>query len=202
MRSKRTHFITYNLKGLSLLTVPVGHFLVVLKHALGTLSEVNATGAIRFPTVHIRDPSTGKILPDPLPPKTIHDQIILNGILKGRTSDYDGVVVNIHYQGGISIEEPFRWVIYGEEGIIEVKATKDMPGSTVSTHEKDVYLNGQKVDLEETEVDKALSSTGKAWLEFAKGSEGEYETLESALDIYRVVDATLTSIREGRKVVL
>ncbi|KAI0093719.1 hypothetical protein BDY19DRAFT_989267 [Irpex rosettiformis] len=193
----------YNIQnGLTLLTVPISHFLVVLKHTLGTFVEVNATGAIRIPTAQIIDPANGKPLADSLTNKTTHDQVILSGLLKGRTPNHDGIVANIHYQGGVTVEEPFRWVIYGEEGTVEVKATKDMPGANIATHEKDVYLNDQKIDLGETEADKRLGPTGRAWLEFARGEDGVYESPESSLNIYRVVDAALTSIREGKKVVL
>ncbi len=184
-----------------MLTIPIGHFLVVLKDVLGELVEVSAFGAIRTPTAHVVDPTTGQTLPEPIT-KTSHDQIIVNGTLKGRRSDLDGVVVNIHYQGGLSVEEPFRWVIYGEEGVIEVKSTKGAPGDGIATHEKDVYLNGKKVDVGMSNEEKRLGNTGKGWLEFAKRKDGVYETLESIVGVYRVVDAALTSIREGRKVVL
>lgn len=66
------------------------------------------------------------------------------------------------------------------------------------TQEKDICLNGGPVKLEHKNEDR-LTSSGKAWLEFAKGDKGKYETLEHAPNIYRVVDAALTSSREGRK---
>ncbi|KAI0810942.1 hypothetical protein BC629DRAFT_1477586, partial [Irpex lacteus] len=139
--------------GLTMLTIPIGHFLVVLKEVLGELAEVSAFGAIRTPTAHVINPTTGQTLPEPIT-KTSHDQIIVNGILRGRTSDFDGIVVNIHYQGGLSEEEPFRWVVYGEEGVIEVKSKKGAPGDGIATHEKDVYLNGEKVDVGESDEEK------------------------------------------------
>lgn len=185
-----------------MLTISIGHFLAVLKHVLGTFTEVNATSAIRFPTVVVVDPSTGQVVGDPITHKTRHDQIIMSGILKGRTAELDGIVVNIHCQGGFEAAEPFRWVIYGEKGTIEIKSTKDMPGSQIATHEKVVYLNNEKVEVDETELDKKLGNTGKGWLEFAKGDDGVYESLESSVDIYRAVDAALTSIRGGKKVAL
>jgi predicted dehydrogenase len=188
-----------------MLTVPFGHFLAVLKYVLGTFKEVSALGTIRIPTAHIIDLSTGQPLPntDPITNKTAHDQVAISGILKGRVPELDGIFTNIHYQGGVNVAEPFRWVIYGEEGTIEIKSTQGAPGDAIATHEKDVYLNGKKVDLGETELDKKLGPTGKAWLELTKGEEkGLYETLDSAADIYRVVDAALISIREGKKVIL
>ncbi|KAI0810896.1 hypothetical protein BC629DRAFT_1589640 [Irpex lacteus] len=187
--------------GTTLLTILTGHFLAVLKEVLGELTEVSAFGAIREPTTHILDPTTGQTLPETIT-KTSHDQVIVNGTLKGRTPDFDGIVVNIHYQGGISVDEPFRWVIYGEKGVIEVKVAKGAPGDAVATHEKDVYLNGEKVDVGESDVEKRIGNIGKGWLEFAKGKDGTYESLESIVGVYRVVDAALTSVREGRKIVL
>lgn len=195
------HINSFFATGTTLLTILTGHFLAVLKEVLGELTEVSAFGAIREPTTHILDPTTGQTLPETIT-KTSHDQVIVNGTLKGRTPDFDGIVVNIHYQGGISVDEPFRWVIYGEKGVIEVKVAKGAPGDAVATHEKDVYLNGEKVDVGESDVEKRIGNIGKGWLEFAKGKDGTYESLESIVGVYRVVDAALTSIREGRKIVL
>ncbi|KAI0688633.1 hypothetical protein BC835DRAFT_1308681 [Cytidiella melzeri] len=190
-------------KGVTIITIPIGHFLFSLRDVLGTFAEVSATGAIRIPTAHVIDMASGKLVGEPITNKTTHDQVVISGTLKGRVPEHDGIVVNIHCQGGPSVDDPFRWVIYGEDGIIEVKSTKDMPGAHISTHEKLVYLNGEKVEVEETELDKTLGNTGKAWLEFSKGQDnGKYDSLESGADIYRVLDAALTSIREGSKIVL
>ncbi|KAI0685360.1 NAD-binding Rossmann fold oxidoreductase [Cytidiella melzeri] len=196
--------LTYSLdieNGANYITILVGHFLFSLKAVLGTFAEVSATGAIRFPTVHVIDPSTGQTVGGPIT-KTAHDQVILSGILKGRAPEHDGVVANIHYQGGVDLAEPFRWIIYGEDGTIEIKCAKGTHGDFASSGEKDVYLNGEKLELEEIEVDK-LGGTGKAWLEFSKGRDGgSYESLDDAVDAYRVLDAALTSIREGKKIVI
>ncbi|KAI0345132.1 NAD(P)-binding protein [Trametopsis cervina] len=181
--------------GLTLLTVPIGHFLIILKDVLGTFTEVTALGSIRFPIVQV-------IGGEPITDRTTHDQVIVTGVLKSNVGTaHDGVVVNIHYQGGVVTHEPFLWSIFGETGTIEVKAAKDAPGDVMPTQEKDVYLNGVKVEVEETEVDKKLGNTGKGWLEFAEQS-GRGVSLEDSVELYRVVDAALTSIREGRKVVL
>lgn len=98
---------------------------------------------------------------------------------------------------------PFQWFIDGEDGTIEVRP-KDNGGSFgsvfLSISEMSVFLNGEEVKVDEREEDR-LGNSGKAWLEFAKGDpEGQYETLEHSVSIYRVIEAAMKSIKEGRKV--
>lgn len=183
-----------------MLTVPVGHILSVLRHVLGgDVSQVSAFGAIRHPEAAIIDTATNKPTGETVQ-KTSHDQIIFAGTLAGK---HEGAVVHIHYQGGGS-RAHFSWLIEGDEGSILVRPTAENAATDVliSMHEEDVLLNGELVPLELTEVDKKLGNTGKAWLEFAKGDKGRYVDLEQAVSIYRVVDAALTSIVEGRRVLV
>ena len=74
-------------------------------------------------------------------------------------------------------------------------------GAFLGLRDKAVLLNGKEVPLDETELDK-LGNTAKAWYEYAKGEEGKYTTIEDSVTIHRVLDATLKSIKEGRKVIL
>lgn len=180
-----------------MLTIPVGHFLVVLNHVLpGRFVEVSATGTSNYPFPSFVDGNgqpTGETIRS-----TTHDQIAINGILK---ASHGNVLVNVTQQAGVPhVETPFRWSIHGDKGVIEFRSTPDMEAAYIMAIDKDLYLNGQKIEVD-SRVNE-LTNTGKAWLEFAKGAEGNYVTLEQAVDVYRVVDAALVSIQEGRKVAL
>ncbi len=187
-----------------MLTIPVGHLIVVLGHVLGDFSEVSASGAVRIPTASFVDldgKPTGEIIP-----KTAHDQVALSGVLKG---EHDGVFVNVHCRAGMECtgdkvggRHLFQWTIDGELGSIEVRnRVEDGPLGCFIATEKRVFLNGEEVSVEREEIDK-LGNTGKAWLEFAKGNDGKYTTLDEAVKVHRVLDAALTSIQDGRRVYL
>lgn len=185
-----------------MLSIPIGHFIAILDDILGPFAEVTASGTIRYPTGHFvttEGKPTNKVFHS-----TVHDQISLAGILK------DGVFVSIHSRSGIACtgsrgagRRRLQWIIDGEDGTIELtnRESEGLMGSFMGFTEKDVFLNGEKVVLEETEVDQ-LGNSGKAWLEFAKGEKGKYLTMDDAVRIHRVLDAALTSITEGKKVVL
>lgn len=188
--------------GVTMLSIPIGHFIAILDDILGPFAEVTASGAIRYPTGHFVD-AEGKPT-DRVFHSTVHDQISLSGILK------DGVFASIHSRAGIACTGPrgagrrkLQWIIDGEDGTIELtnRESEGLMGPFMGFTEKDVFLNGEKVVLEETEVDQ-LGNSGKAWLEFAKGEKGKYLTMDDAVRIHHVLDAALTSITEGKKVVL
>lgn len=185
-----------------MLSIPIGHFIAILDDVLGPFAEVTASGTIRFPTGHFVD-AEGKPT-DKVFHSNVHDQISLAGTLK------DGVFVSIHSRAGLAYTGPrgagrrkLQWVIDGEDGTIELtnRESEGIMGTLMGYTEKDVFLNGEKLVLEETEVDR-LGNSGKAWLEFAKGAEGRYTTIDDAVRIHRVLDAVLTGIYEGKKVVL
>ncbi|THG98116.1 hypothetical protein EW026_g4012 [Hermanssonia centrifuga] len=192
--------------GATLLTIPVGHFLVAVSHAIGEFTEVTASGAIQYPIALLRD-SDGKFTGDSVP-KTAHDQLSLSGIIRGSGNNTNAVFANIHIQGGIPLlgekgrgRTALKWIIDGEDGVIEVlKKEDDTPAlAFISTVEKRVLLNGGEVELEEREEDQ-LENAGKAWLEFARG--GRYWSIEDAVRVHRVLDAAQRSIAEGKKFVL
>ena len=188
------------------LSIPIAHFVPVFELVLGRFTEVTASGTIRFPEGRLVDQEgkpTGEVVRS-----TVHDQVAVSGIIQRGS---DGVFVNIHGRVGMSCvgeagrgRRLLQWIIDGEEGSIEVTNREDggiYSGPMIAGSEKDVFLNGEKVELEVTEEDQ-LDNTGKAWLEFAKGKDGKYTTLDDAVRIHRVVDAALTSIKEGKKVIL
>lgn len=177
----------------------MGHFLVVLKYVLGELAEVSASTALYYPSVAFVDDKgnpTGETLQS-----TVPNDLVMHGVLKGK---HDGILLNIHHQcGAPAAAERFRWTIVGEKGVIELRAMegKEDYGSFIITDEKDLYFDGEPVKLEYQDLDR-LMNTGKAWLEFAKGEEGKYTGLEEAVQIYRVLDAVVTSSQCGKRISL
>lgn len=191
--------------GATIITIPLGHFLTALTHILGDFVSVSATGVVQLPTASIID-SEGKPTGETIQ-KTSHDQIAITGILEGKDGA-PGTFVNLQTRGLLPItgehgrgRTVFTWIIDGEFGTIEVQNRKDdtASGPFVNLAEKRVLLNGEEVHWEPSEADR-LDNTGKAWLEFAKGSEGKYWGIDESVKVDRVLDAALTSIKEGRRV--
>ncbi|KAK7676295.1 hypothetical protein QCA50_020749 [Cerrena zonata] len=190
--------------GATPLSIAVGHLLVAVTDILGDLREVTGAGSINYPTAILVDAEgkpTGGTLHNPP-----HDQVAISGILSGKPYA-EGAFINIHCRAGLRSKDKgrtlFRWVIDGEDGTIELvhREQDGVLGCFISMTEKTVLLNGDEVLVEETELDK-LGNTAKAWDEFSKGEQGKYTTIDDAMRIHRVLDATLTSIKKGRKVYL
>ncbi|KAI0763176.1 NAD-binding Rossmann fold oxidoreductase [Irpex lacteus] len=191
---------TYTLdvnNGTTLLTNIIGHHLANMRQVLGDITEISATSAVLFPDVRILDDSgkpTGEVHK-----KTAPDQVVLTGRLGG---EHDGAIVTIHVQAGPPTGR-FTWLIDGEEGSIEVKNRPENGpyGVFLAVSELKVGLNGEEIALDVKEEDR-LGNTGKAWLEYAKGSkEGRYDTLEDSLAVWRVLDGALRSIADDGKTI-
>lgn len=189
-----------------MLSIYIGHFIPALELVLaGHFTEVTASGTIRFPEANFID-AMGKPTGE-VSHSTVHDQISLSGIIQ---SGNEGVFVNFHGRGGLAStgergkgRRTFQWIIDGEDGTIEVtdREADGVWSAFVAITEKDVFLNGQKVELEVKSEDQ-LGNSGKAWLEFAKGKEGKYLTMDDAVRCHQVVEAALESITEGKRIML
>ncbi|KAI0339692.1 NAD-binding Rossmann fold oxidoreductase [Trametopsis cervina] len=182
--------------GATLLTIAGAHNIIMLEYVFSEFTAVSAATTVRIPQVKAVDASgnpTGDVLP-----KTAHDQVVLTGYLGGQ---YDGTLVNLLCQAGPPGGR-FSWYIDGEDGVIEVRSRPEngIYGAFPSTSEMQILLNDEEVALETKEEDR-LGNSGKAWLEFAKGVDGYYETLESSVRVWKVLDAAMKSIEEGGKMV-
>ena len=94
--------------GATLLTIPVGHTLAVLRDVFGEVAEVSSVLAVRRPTALAVD--TGEILPVTAP-----DQVLVSGAFAS------GVPVSIHYRGCAARDgDGLFWEIHGTEGDIRV----------------------------------------------------------------------------------
>ena len=189
--SERTSYTADAEQGVTLLDVIGGHILEAVTHALGPFTSVSSTLAIQYPIAELVDASgipTGKTVP-----QTGATQIAFSGTLT------NGAVASFHWRGGVSVEgkagSPLLWVIDGEKGSIRVES--DNPGGGyIHIYEPDLYLNGEKVELEQD----GLTNTARAWAEFAKGDAGDFPTLDDAVKVKRLLEAIKTSSRDGRRV--
>jgi predicted dehydrogenase len=94
--------------GATLLTIPLGHTLAVLRDVFGDIAEVSSVLAVRRPTAFVVD--TGETLPVTAP-----DQVLVSGMF------VSGVPISIHYRGGAARDDDgLFWEIHGTEGDIRV----------------------------------------------------------------------------------
>jgi predicted dehydrogenase len=94
--------------GATLLTIPVGHTLAVLRDVFGDIAEVSSVLAVRRPAAFVVD--TGEALPVTAP-----DQVLVSGMFAS------GVPISIHYRGGAARDDDgLLWDIHGTEGDIRV----------------------------------------------------------------------------------
>ncbi|KAF9555727.1 NAD(P)-binding protein [Agrocybe pediades] len=181
-------------KGATRLSIPIFHQLDQVTHVLGHFASVTATDATLYPTGQVVDTQnkpTGKIVQSETP-----DHFAITGFLE------TGVLVNIFWRGGYSSAEgtgrrQFVWEIDGEEGTIRLESNKPT-GSFTGMYEPDLYLNGQKVEVEGDVVE----SVKIAWKQFATGEKGDYATIDDAVKNHELIDAIELSAREGRRVIL
>jgi predicted dehydrogenase len=94
--------------GATLLTIPLGHTLAVLRDVFGDIAEVSSVLAVRRITAFVVD--TGETLPVTAP-----DQVLVSGMF------VSGVPISIHYRGGAARDDDgLFWEIHGTEGDIRV----------------------------------------------------------------------------------
>lgn len=182
--------------GVNILTIAVAHQLDTLQHVLGEFANLTATEAKFYPTVTIVTDDgkpTGRTFE-----AQCEDHFAITGFLK------TGVFANVFWRTGYALKEgrhQFVWEIDGEEGSIKLQSDFIL-GAYPSIFESELYLNGEKVDLE-TKGFGAVVSIGAAWKEFADRSKaGTYATIDDAVKHRRLIDAIELSAKEGKRVTL
>ncbi|OBZ74331.1 hypothetical protein A0H81_05768 [Grifola frondosa] len=127
------------------------------------------------------------------------DQLAFTGILRD-----SGAILTATWRGGISTTTlsdkgtpSLLWIIDGDKGHIRVESTAPTGIFLQSFMPDKVFLNGEEVNVLEEDT---LSNTGRAFEEFAKGSEGIYPTFDDAVVFKRHVDAFARSAKEGRTI--
>jgi len=176
------------------LEIAVGHQLGMVTYLLGDFASVSATAAIHYPTATIIDSEhkpTGKTVTASAP-----DQIAFTGMFKS------GAVSSMSWRGGLKStpgRKQFIWEIDGEEGSIRLES--DSVGAAfMHIRDPDVYLNGELVEVQKAPGPADILAA--AWMEYAKGDQGNYTTIEDAVRIHRVLDAINRSAKEGKTIQL
>ncbi|KAF4612285.1 hypothetical protein D9613_003918 [Agrocybe pediades] len=188
-------YVVEKKNGATRLSIPIAHQLDKLTYVLGNFASVTATDATFYPTGQVVDAKgkpTGKTIHSETP-----DHYIISGTLES------GVLVNVFWRAGYSSEEgtgrrQFVWEIDGEEGTIRIESHKPT-GAFTGLYEPDMYVNGQKVEVDRDDV---IESVKTAWKQFATGEKGDYATIDDAVKNHELIDAIELSAREGRRVLL
>jgi predicted dehydrogenase len=101
--------------GATLLTIPVGHALAMLRDVFGEVAEVSAVLATRRTSTLVIE--TGEKLPVSAP-----DQVLVSGVFAS------GAPVSIHYRGGVARDgNGLFWEINGTKGDIRVTGFSGHP---------------------------------------------------------------------------
>lgn len=95
--------------GATLMTIPFGHAVDAMCHALGEFASLSALAAIRQPKVTQLE--TGQVWDKRTP-----DQLVVSGTLES------GAVATVHYRGGTSRGSNFVWEINGTKGDLRIEA--------------------------------------------------------------------------------
>ncbi|KDR70749.1 hypothetical protein GALMADRAFT_254786 [Galerina marginata CBS 339.88] len=170
--------------GVNLLSIVGGHGLDIFTSVLGGFKTVSATSATVYPTVTVVDDEgkpTGQTLPSEVP-----DHISITGLLES------GALVNIFLRAGYPSKpgrRQFLWDIEGEEGSIKMEA------EAFGYLDPDIYLNGEKVDVEEGPTGAAYSIAA-SWKAFAQGDTAHYPTIEEAVKNHQLLLAVERSFEE------
>jgi predicted dehydrogenase len=171
----------------------VGHFLEYFTFVLGDFASVAATTATLYPTATLVDSDykpVGRTIP-----VTVADHIAFSGMLES------GAMASVTWRCGYESSPARRhmvWEIDGEDGVIRIE-NESPRGAFVTSVEPKMYLNGELVSIE---ADDVPNNSGRAWLEFAKGTNGSYATYDDAVRIHRLIDAIERSAEGGEKISL
>lgn len=174
--------------GATQLHIPMTHLLDTVMYLLGDFVNVTATSSITYPTGTVVDNEgkpTAKTYTVENP-----DHFAVTGSLQG------GVLANLFWRSGYATGEGRRmymWEIEGDEGIIRIESAIPFP----SIIEPDLYLNGMKVELEDSR--NGILTLGAAWRDFAENGS-QYATIEDAVKNHQLIEAIETSAALGKRV--
>ncbi|KAK7032649.1 transcription regulator gal80 [Paramarasmius palmivorus] len=179
--------------GATMLDVDGGHLIDLLHYLFGPISSITAQLANQYPMLQPTDNITGEPVGEPEPSNDVH-QIHFGG----QFANKDATVLSVNIRNVLSEHGAgLFWVIDGEKGAIKMSADGILKGQSIMRAQPEVWLNGEKVDVvTDTETERCA----KNWKRYAEGVEGEYATMEDALQAKKVVDAIFKSSREGRRI--
>lgn len=177
-----------------MLSIAVGHQLDIVTYILGDFHTVSATATQIYPVATLVDKDgipTGKTVNS-----TGSDHIAFTGLLKS------GALSSIIWRSGYISTKGRRqllWEIDGEKGSIRLESDITT-GAFINIRDPALYVNGDLVDVQG--AGGPAGNLTSAWVEFAKGTEGRYATIDDAVRNHRLLDAIERSAEEGRTITL
>ncbi|KAK7035538.1 transcription regulator gal80 [Paramarasmius palmivorus] len=180
--------------GSTMLDIDGGHLIDVLHYLFGPIASVTGHLTNQYPIYQPIDHISGKPTGEPQPQSDIHQ--IIFGV---QFANKDGTVLSVNIRNVLSGHGAgLFWVIDGEKGTLKIRAD-GMKGQSFMRAQPELSLNGEKVEVA---ADTEAERCARYWNMFSEGAEGEYATMENALQTKKVVDAIFRSNlnNEGRKV--
>ncbi|KAG2005034.1 NAD-binding Rossmann fold oxidoreductase [Coprinopsis cinerea AmutBmut pab1-1] len=181
--------------GATHLTIHIGHHLDNLTYLLGNLTSISATGVTHYPKTTVLDGYNGKPTGEVLP-GIGNDHLAITGTLS------TGILVTSVWKSVNSTtpgRNNFLWEIDGTEGTIRLTKEGTPMASFTSLCEPDLYVNGEKVEVEGSEKG-VVGFVERNWEEFAKGEEGRHATLDDAVRLKSYLEAIDESLESGKRV--
>ncbi|KAK7017555.1 transcription regulator gal80 [Paramarasmius palmivorus] len=179
--------------GATMLDIDGGHLIDVLHYLFGPIASVTGRLTNQYPTYQPIDYISGKPTTGESKPQTDIHQITFGG----QFANKDGTVLSVNIRNVLTEHGAgLFWVIDGEKGTIKIRAD-GMKGQSFMRAQPELWLNGEKVDVV---TDREAERCARHWNKFAEGAEGEYTTMEDAVQAKKVVDAIFKSSNEGRRV--
>ncbi len=182
--------------GATLLSIPFGHTIDAVCHALGEFTDLTATTATQRTQVLRTDT-------DELVPMNVEDQIAVSGMLTG------GAVLSAHYRGGMAATENFRWTITGTDGelvltgptghlqfgLVEVAIST---GGTLEPFE--IAASFRSTDADPRVRWNPVAEAYADLLVALRGGESAVPTFTDAVARHRLLDAITESAASGQRV--
>ncbi|KAF9044952.1 oxidoreductase [Panaeolus papilionaceus] len=192
--NSRPKYTVDKANGATALIVGIGHQLDAFMHMLGYFTSITASAAQLYPTSTVLDAAgkpTDEVLVANAP-----DQYTFSGILD------TGAHATVLFRGGVRKvpgRKVLQWEIEGEEGMIRIESDQT---PWMQLQNPDVYLNGEKVEIDEVQDCAPMVGTQlKSWEEYARDpEEGNYATVDDAVRLKRVLEAVEKSAEEGKRI--
>lgn len=192
-----TSYLLDRANGATMLTIPVGHSLDGISSCVGELTTVSATTATRRPQVRSTDADRIVVM-------DAEDQVAVTGVLEG------GAVLSLHYRGGRTPAQGFRWEVEGSEATLVVTGqTGHLQYGTVEVAVGAAGTRGlvprpvpASYELPGLEPGTLPHAVGHAYASLLRSLSGEADaapTFEDAVHRHRVLDAIATAARTGQR---
>ncbi|KAJ2925245.1 hypothetical protein H1R20_g11843, partial [Candolleomyces eurysporus] len=199
--------------GATMLNICGGHHLDTLMYLLGPFVSVSATASTQYPETSVLSKTTNEVIRTL--PSNVPDHYTFSGPLK---SGAHATVVWRSTYPTTPGRTQLLWIIDGETGSIKFESP-DLgplptglvnmfnPIATVNGQPLDEYLKAEGIEYSDPQLELNDGEKGgfiefvrRSWIEYGKslqGGQGEFATLDDAIEVQRVVDAIERSAERG-----